>query len=246
MCGTPSWRNGCFAQQPARRTRDRLLIGVERVNGLIGRAKQVFQAEFARAAAEAAGMGQAQQLEPGVVHQLQRVFAVKGKQGRVHHFQDAGQQGGGLKGAHALFLQQVGECVHLRGQLAERVMGAGSAGAEGVVALAQRRDHVGERLQRPDQALNQSGGRQHQIQEQAGDQQQRWRQTDGTPIENKGGQDQRGQRQEQAMEPRPADSRAPTPALLLVRFHFRQIPYLSNSVFVRFRISQCGGRARRG
>jgi hypothetical protein len=104
-----------LAQQPAR--------AVRRRSEWSGRARQaVFQAQFARAAAEAAGMGQAQQLDAGVVDQLEQVFAVEGKQRRVHHFEDAGQQRRGLERTHALLLQQIGERVDLGGQLAERVL----------------------------------------------------------------------------------------------------------------------------
>ena len=101
-------------------------------------------------------MGQAEQLDPGVVDQLQRVFAVEGKQRRMHDFKNAGQQGCGLERTDALLLQQVGESIDLGGQFAKRVLRAGPARAEGVIALAQRRHHVGERLQRADHALNQS------------------------------------------------------------------------------------------
>ncbi len=92
------------------------------MNGLVGRGEQIFQAQFARGAAEAAGMGQAQQLDAGVVDQLQQVVAVKGKQRRVHDFKNARQQGRGFQRAHALLLQQVGERVDLRGQFAERIV----------------------------------------------------------------------------------------------------------------------------
>jgi hypothetical protein len=85
------------------------------VNALVGRGKQVFETQFARGVSKAAGVGQAKQFDAGVVDQLQQIFAIEGKQRRVHHFENAGQQRRGLKRTHALLLQQVGERVHLGG-----------------------------------------------------------------------------------------------------------------------------------
>jgi hypothetical protein len=47
------------------------------------------------------------------------VVAVKGEEGRMHDFENAGQQGRGFERAHALLLQQVGEGVDLPGQFAD-------------------------------------------------------------------------------------------------------------------------------
>ena len=77
----------------------------------------------------------------------------------MHHLKDARQQRRCLKRAHALLLQQIGERVDLRGQFAECIARAGAARAKGVVAFAQRRNHVGERLQRADKAVYKGGRR---------------------------------------------------------------------------------------
>jgi hypothetical protein len=155
------------------------------VDALVGRGKQIFEAQFARCVAKTAGIGQGQQLDAGVVDQLEQIFAVEGKQRRVHHLKDARQQRGGLKRTHALLLQQIGERVHLGCQFAERVRGAGSAGAEGVVALAQRRDDIGERLQGADHGFNQRGGYQEQIKQQAAEEQDRGREGDSLLVDEK-------------------------------------------------------------
>ena len=89
----------------------------------------------------------------------------------MHHLKDARQQRGGLKRAHALLLQQVGQRVDFGGQFAQRIRRAGSARAKGVVALAQRRDNVGQRLQRADQAVDQRGGDERKVNQQAGSEQ---------------------------------------------------------------------------
>ncbi len=93
-------------------------------------------------------MGDAQKLRSGVVDKLQHVFAVEGEQRRMHHLENARQQSCGFERAHALFLQQVGEGIDLRRQFAESIRVFRAARAKRVVAFAQRRDHVGERLQR--------------------------------------------------------------------------------------------------
>jgi hypothetical protein len=81
-------------------------------------------------------------LSSGVIHQLQQIFAIEGEKRRMHHFKNARQQSGSFKRAHALLLQQVGKGIHLPGQFAQRRPRPSSPRAEGVVALAQRRDHV--------------------------------------------------------------------------------------------------------
>jgi hypothetical protein len=73
-------------------------------------------------------------------------------------------------------LQQIGQRVDLASQLAQRVRRTGSARAEGVIALAQRGDDVGKRLQRAGHAFQQHGGNQQKIAEQANNEQNGWRQ----------------------------------------------------------------------
>ena len=99
---------GRLAQQPARG------LGAERVNGLVGGGEQIFKAQFARGAAKAAGVRQAEQAEARIVHQLQQPVAVKGEQRRVHDLKDARQQSRCLQRAHALFLQEIGQGIDLR------------------------------------------------------------------------------------------------------------------------------------
>ena len=195
------------------------MIGIEGVNGLVGRAKEFFKAEFARAAAEAAGVGQAEEFESGVVDQLQSVVAVEGEQRSMHDFEDAGEQGRGLKRAHSLFLEQVGESIDLRGQFADSIGRESTAGAEGVVAFAQGRDNVGKRLQRADKSLNECGGSKREIQEQTAAKKQRGRKADVAFVEAVGGESQCRERKHEAMEPRPVHDRAPPPARLRAKIH---------------------------
>ena len=136
-----------FAQKPSRG------LGAKGVNALIGGGQKIVEPQFARRCARSiARRGRPSSLRPGVVHQLQKVFAVKGEERRVHDFENARQQGCSFERAHALFLQQVGQGVDLPSQFAKGIAGIGAAGAKRVVAFAQRRDNVGERLQRADQA----------------------------------------------------------------------------------------------
>jgi len=62
------------------------------MNGLVGCTEEFLKAEFARAAAKAAGVGQAEQFETGVVYQLQSVVAVEGEQRGMHDFENAREQ----------------------------------------------------------------------------------------------------------------------------------------------------------
>ena len=64
-----------FAQQPSRKA------GAKRMRGVILCIQQIFKPQLAGAAADAPGVRQAQQLQPGVVHQLQHVLRSKANSG---------------------------------------------------------------------------------------------------------------------------------------------------------------------
>ena len=66
---------------------------------------------------------------------------------------DAAEQRRGLEGAQPLRAQRVAQHVHLEQRQAEPVVGARAARADRVVALAQRGEQVGDRLERTQHAL---------------------------------------------------------------------------------------------
>ena len=125
----------------------------------------------ARCGQSIAPAGRPKQLRTGIVHQLQKVFAIEGEERCVHDFENAREQRGGFKRAHALFLQKIGESVDLRCQFPERVRRVRAACAEGVVSFAQRRHDVGECLQRAHQAFDKRGSDEHEIDKEAKQQQ---------------------------------------------------------------------------
>ena len=99
----------------------------------------------------------AQQPLAGRVDQPQPVLAVEGEHGDVDLRHHLGQQRGGLGLAGALARQGVGQAVDLQQRLAEGVarLQLRPAAADGVVALAQRRQQVGDGLQRAHHPLAQ-------------------------------------------------------------------------------------------
>ena len=70
-----------------------------------------------------------------------------------NRFYNALQQRRRFHGADAMLGKQVGQCVQLERQFAERIVWHCIAGPEGVVLLAQRTYDVGERLQRANDVL---------------------------------------------------------------------------------------------
>ena len=58
-----------------------------------------------------------------------------------------------MRGAEPLRLQRVAQAVDLEQRERERVVGHRAARAKGEVALAQRGEHVGQRLEGPDDPL---------------------------------------------------------------------------------------------
>ena len=73
----------------------------------------------------------------------------------MHHFQDARQQRRSFQRTHSLALQQICQRIHLAGQFTQRIMCIRAARAKGVIALAQRCNHVCERLQLPHKYVDQ-------------------------------------------------------------------------------------------
>src|ERR1700735_2074246 len=65
--------------------------------------------------------------------------------------------------AHALALEQIGERIDFGRELSQRIVCARAARAKRIVAFAQRRDHVGKRLQGADQALDHGGCDKQQV-----------------------------------------------------------------------------------
>ncbi len=100
------------------------------MNRLVGGGEQVVEAQFVRSVAEASCQRTTEELRAGVVDQLQEVFAIKGKERRVHDLENARQKRRCLKRADALLLQQIGKRVDLTSQFAQCIGGACAAGAE--------------------------------------------------------------------------------------------------------------------
>jgi hypothetical protein len=113
----------------------------------------------------------------------------------VHHLQDAGQQSCGFKRTHTLLLQQISQGVDLTGKFPECVPCTGSASTKGVVTLAQRGDDIGEGLQRPHEAINQSGRHHEKIKQQAADEQKSRRKGNVLLVNKDCGKHERWQRE---------------------------------------------------
>ena len=88
------------------------------------------------------------------IDEPQAMLRIEGQHRRVHGINDATQQRAGLKLIQALALQQVSEFVDLKGKLSQRIELPAAAGTKRVIRLAQRGDHVGQRLQRTDDLLH--------------------------------------------------------------------------------------------
>src|ERR1700722_19929925 len=87
------------------------------------------------------------------------MFGIKSKPQRVHRRDDTTQQRRGLELAETLALQHVSEFVDLDRQLSKSIQLPPAPRTERVVGLAQRRDNVGQCLQRADDLLHQEAGR---------------------------------------------------------------------------------------
>ena len=121
--------------------------------------------------AEAAGKRTTEELGAGIVDQLQKVFAIEGKQRRMHDLENAGQQRGGFKRTNALLLEKVCQRVDFGGQFPKRVGRCGASRAKRIVALAQGRHNIGECLQWTHQAIDEGGGDQDKVDQQAEEEQ---------------------------------------------------------------------------
>ena len=100
------------------------------------------------AAERAASAGPAEQPLAGAVHEAQHAVLVDGEHGDVDLRHHALQQRDRLERAEPLRAQRLAQRVHLGEGEAERIVEVGAARADRVVALAQRGEQVGERLQR--------------------------------------------------------------------------------------------------
>ena len=87
------------------------------------------------------------------VDQPEPALGVEGEHRHVDLLDDAAEQRGGLEGAQSLRAQRIAQHVHLEQREPEPVAGAGAAGANREVALAQRGEQVGDGLERPKHAL---------------------------------------------------------------------------------------------
>ncbi len=88
-----------------------------------------------------------QQPLAGAVHQPEALLVVEGEDGDVDLLHHARQERGGLERAEPLLAQGLAERVDLQQRQAEGVVAARAAGADREVLLAQRGQHVGERLE---------------------------------------------------------------------------------------------------
>ena len=88
----------------------------------------------------------------GAVDHAQALLRIEGEHGDVDLLHDRAQQRRGLDRAQPLIVQRLGERIDLEQRGAERIVGVRGAAADREVVLAQRRQQVGQRLQRHDDA----------------------------------------------------------------------------------------------
>ena len=111
------------------------------------------EAEFVGSPPEQALGWLAEQPLAAGVDQAQRAGVVKGEHRDVDFSHHALQQRGGFQRAEPPLAQLVHQRVEFEHGEAERVFGARSAGAQRIVLLANRRQHVRKRLQRANHPL---------------------------------------------------------------------------------------------
>ncbi len=80
------------------------------------------------------------------------MLVIEGEDGHVDFRHDRAQESGRFERAQALLAQRFAQRVDFGHDFAQRVVGAGSAAADGIIALAQRCQKVGHGLQRKDDA----------------------------------------------------------------------------------------------
>ena len=155
----------------------------------------------------------------GAVHELQPPGAVEGEDGDVDLGHHLAQQRGGFDRAKALFVQGLGENVDLAHHVAEGIVGPAGPGADGEVALAERGEQVGQRLQRNDHAMldREGAAERHAENQDAQRPLDLWRVVAGPQNDERGEQTGQGAgegKQEQALivgEPRRALRRGHSP-----------------------------------
>jgi hypothetical protein len=103
--------------------------------------------------AEDALGGLAEEQLAGLVGEPELAFAVEGKNRDIDLLHHSAEERGGLERAEPLILEGAAEGVDLGQDFAERLIAPGAAGADGEVALAQRGEQVGHRLQRADDVI---------------------------------------------------------------------------------------------
>jgi hypothetical protein len=152
-CGRPPWRNSPArtSQRPlppgkvAATTRGAASAAAPSALRTVGEPREP---ERRRGLAQRALGGAAEEALAGAVDEAEAAAVVEGEERGVDLAEHAAEERGALEGAQALLAQRGGEQVGLGEGEAHGVVGAGGAPAHGEVALAQRGEHVGERLQR--------------------------------------------------------------------------------------------------
>ena len=109
---------------------------------------QSLRPSVVRGPAEQALRRLAQQPLAAAVHQPEPPVAVEGEHRGVDLLDHPAEQRRRLQLAGSLAAEGLTERVHLQQREPERVVGAGAAGADGVVAFAQRGQEVGDGLER--------------------------------------------------------------------------------------------------
>ena len=120
-----------------------------------------FQAQLRGRLAQQPLRGRRQQPLAGAVDQAQPPALVEGEDGHVDLAHHRAQQRGGLHGAQPLLAQRAAQRVDLAHHFAQRVVRARRTAAHRKIAFAQRRQQVGERLQREHHALPHRQGEAH-------------------------------------------------------------------------------------
>jgi hypothetical protein len=113
----------------------------------------VGEAEIGGLAAEDALGGLGDEFLAGAVDEAEGGVGIEGEDGDIDLLHDGAEEGGGLEGAEALFLEDAAEEVDFGQDIAEGLVAVGAAGARGEIALAQRGEEIGHRLQRADDVL---------------------------------------------------------------------------------------------
>ena len=154
-CGRPSCRKVPLrtSQRPAPPGK----VASKRARALAG--EPVAEPERVRRTADQPLGGLAQQPLAAPVHQPEPAVAVEGEDGDVDLLDHPPEERGRLQLPEPLPAERLAQRVHFQQRETERVVGVGAAGADRVVAFAQRGEQVGDGLERPDHALAERGAR---------------------------------------------------------------------------------------